>query len=690
MNSTSLTKCILSFLAFVLIVPSSLKKTSIIENIVHASELNSFGTFKSSKVIDNLLTQDCIKSNKSSENTTKISCSTKSYKEKDDTKLRDLAWNFFDQTFQDFVVDKETLRIEPQKVLTKEITPVIYIPLYEDFLLDESSALQVIPVHPGMIFQTSNIVRITTKDHEVLKLGLIDNTYNYSQTGVAAVLMEIRNFNNYSIQFTKTTNLSDPIVTYIGTKNDVYPNKIENILIALRQISLKQEKAEGFKKGVTYSYLNLVGLENSSLFSIYKDGLNKYLTPIRANGICAIATGISALLYEKGYAPHEIQERWVHREMYHQGPFSPIRKQVDAAIEFGLEPYQNYDLKWIQHANEGLLINVEIFPTGLKYSETRADGKAGMSDVGIIVSLSFSPVLVEQSTHLGSLLNNFQEFRESEHLHTLNKELNYKEVLYRNLGDVNYCSWAKALYNAKDLSYFADIISDNPSLQNIIVFSNAVNAYQEGSDSLFNYLTGSEWYIQYKEMLFAVDINVDKALIKGTYRQVQGEPLQCVGFAMILTDLYPELGFPDISCATAEMAGKLVPDFVYGIEGRYSTGYGETVLVGKSLTIDDYSPGDFYVIKGSPGHVGAVLAKKGGRLLVADSNRHWDGRVNIFYVDDRNFDAVFGEEKYIVLGHFDSSLEHTDKLIKIIETLKAEDHYGPSVEYRFMNHTQIK
>lgn len=128
MNSTSLTKCILSFLAFVLIVPSSLKKTSIIENIVHASELNSFGTFKSSKVIDNLLTQDCIKSNKSSENTTKISCSTKSYKEKDDTKLRDLAWNFFDQTFQDFVVDKETLRIEPQKVLTKEITPVIYIP----------------------------------------------------------------------------------------------------------------------------------------------------------------------------------------------------------------------------------------------------------------------------------------------------------------------------------------------------------------------------------------------------------------------------------------------------------------------------------------------------------------------------------------------------------------------------------
>jgi len=118
-------------------------------------------------------------------------------------------------------------------------------------------------------------------------------------------------------------------------------------------------------------------------------------------------------------------------------------------------------------------------------------------------------------------------------------------------------------------------------------FSNAVNAYQEGSDSLFNYLTGSEWYTQYKEMSFAVGIDVDKALMKGTHLQIRGEPLQCVGFAMILTDLYPELGFPNISCATAEMAGKLVPDFAYGIEGRYSTGYGETVLVGKSLTIDE-------------------------------------------------------------------------------------------------------
>jgi len=142
---------------------------------------------------------------------------------------------------------------------------------------------------------------------------------------------------------------------------------------------------------------------------------------------------------------------------------------------------------------------------------------------------------------------------------------------------------------------------------------------------------------------------------------------------MILRDLYPDLGFPDISGTTVAVAGELVPDFVYGLEGRYSTGYGEIALVGKSLTIDDYTPGDLYVIKGYPGHVGTVLAKNENGLLLADSNRLWDGRVNIFYVDERNFDAVFGEEKYIILGHYEppvKNLRQMDDTSVILKKIK--------------------
>ena len=680
------TNSVLAISAFLLMTQSSIIAPSLLTNTMYNHGLSIFPA-----AIDKIPFQFITEQIKSNEDITKIPHTSALDAKKTDIDLKELAWNFLDQTYHNLVVDKEISRIKTQKISTIDMTPVIYIPLRDDFLLDESSDLQVIPVQPGMIFQTSNIVRIRTKDGVVLTLGIVDNTYNYSQTGVAAVLLEICDSENNSIHFTKLDSLTSPIITYLGTKDDIYPNKIENILIALQQISMKQEKMGGFKKGNSYSFLNLVGLENGGLYSIYKDGFNKYLNPIRANGICAIATGISALLCENKYEPYLFQERWVHKEMYHQGPFSPIRKQVDAAIEFGLEAHQNYDLKWIHQADESIVINVEIFPTGLEFSETHVDGRAGPSDVGIILSLSFSPIHLEQSNHIELLLNNFKAYRESEHFYALNTDPIHYEVIYRNLRDRNYCGWATAIYDARDPKYFADIIKDNLLLQDIYRFSYTVNSYHEGSESLFTYLKNSEWYAHFKRISpdERKDNDIDKALRKGTYCQIQGEPLQCVGFAMILRDLYPELGFPDISGATADVAGELVPDFVYGIEGRYSTGYGETALVGKSLTINDYSPGDFYVIKGIPGHVGAVLANSGEMLLVADSNRLWDGRVNIFYVDERNFEAVFGEEKYIILGHFDPTSEHSRKLIQMKETLKKQNRCAP-VRNWFMNFPQIR
>ena len=684
---SNVTNFILAISSFLLMTQSSIMAPSSLKNTMY-----NHGTSIFPAAIGKFPFQFITEQNKSNEDVTEIPHTSVLDAKKTDIDLKELAWNFLDQTYHNSIVDKEITRIKTKKISTIDITPIIYIPLRDDFLLDESSDLQVIPVHQGMIFQTSNIVRIRTTDGVVLTLGIVDNTYNYSQTGVAAVLLEICDIENNSIHFTKLDSLTSPIITYLGTKDDIYPNKIENILIALQQISMKQEEMGGFKEGNSYSYLDLVGLENGGLYSIYKDGFNKYLNPIRANGICAIATGISACLHEKKYEPYLLQERWVHKEMYHQGPFSPISKQVDAAIEFDLVTHQNYDLKWIHQADESMVINVEIFPTGLEFSETHVDGRAGPSNVGIILSLSFSPIHLEQSNHIELLLNNFKAYRESGHLYALNTDPIHNEVIYRNLRDRNYSGWATAIYDAKDPTYFADIIKDNPLLQDIYRFSYTVNSYQEGSESLFTYLKNSEWYAQYKKISpeERKDIDIDKALRKGTYRQIQGQPLQCVCFAMILRDLYPELGFPDISGATADVAGELVPDFVYGIEGRYSTGYGETALVGKSLTINDYSPGDFYVIKGIPGHVGAVLAKKGEMLLVADSNRLWDGRVNIFYVDERNFDAVFGEEKYIVLGHFDPALEYSRKLTQMKETLRKQNRRAQFGGNWFMDFTQIR
>jgi len=672
----SITKYILSISALVLLTQTSIKNPTPLKIHTYHLELSDFHTSTNPATVDTFPTQvSTRKDTKKIESTDKTSSATILGTDASDTELKEIAWNFLDHPYHNSKVEKEMLRIETQKITTIETTPLIFIPLHEDFLLDETTDLQVIPVRPGMEFQVSNLVSIKTSNEVVLKLGLVDNTYNYYQTGVSALLIEICDSTNNYIQFAEISNITSPIVTYLATKNDVYPNKIENILIALKQISMEQEKTGGLKQGQSYSYLDLVGLENGGLYSLYKDGLNKYFNPIRANGICAIATGISALLHECNYETHFVQERWLHRDMYHQGPFSPIRKQVDAAIEFGPEAHQKYDFKWIQQADEYLRIIVDTFPTGVEFSETRVDGQTGPSDVGLILSLSFSSTDIDQSSKIEALLNNFQKYRESKHFQVLTGEPNSQEVVYRSLNNTNCSSWAKTIYDAKDLSNFADTIRDNRSLQNIIQFSNTVNAYSEGPESLFQFLTNSAWYHQFKKMPLTSSIDIDKALLKGTRRQIEGQPLQCVGFSMILTDLYPELGFPDISRATADVAGMLVPDFVYGVEGKFSTGYGETALVGKSLKINDYSPGDFFVIKGIPGHVGAILAKKGNLLLVADSNRHWDGRVNIFYVDEKNFDAVFGEEKYIVLGHFDPTSEYQRNLSETKEALANQNRY---------------
>jgi hypothetical protein len=592
-----------------------------------------------------------------------------------DSNLKDYVWNIIDKSYQNEIIHRVQSKIKTQKITTIVVAPLFFIPLRDDFILNESSELQIIPVSSGIMFQISNIVRFQTREGVDLIFGILDNTYNYSQTGVAAILLKIIDFDMNVLHFTKAESLQSPIITYLGTKNDVYPNKVENILIALQQISTRQEKIGGLRKGRSYSYLEMVGLEDGGLYSIYKDGYNKFLSPIRANGICAIATGLSALLHEKKYEPYLFQERWVHKEMYRQGPFSPVRKQVDAAIEFGLETHQNYDLKWIHQTDESLKFDLEIFPTGLDFNETRIDGMAGPSDVGIILSLSLGPIQTQQSDRIQSFLNKFKEFRKSEHASAISDDFVQHTVIYRKLNESNYRDWAKGIYNSGDPRYFMEELKNNPSLQDIYNFSETVNGYEEGTKSLFEFLTKSDWYMHFLRYLLDEnnDIDVDKALRKGTFRQIQGQPLQCVGFAMILRDLYPDLGFPDISGTTVAVAGELVPDFVYGLEGRYSTGYGEIALVGKSLTIDDYTPGDLYVIKGYPGHVGTVLAKNENGLLLADSNRLWDGRVNIFYVDERNFDAVFGEEKYIILGHYEppvKNLRQMDDTSVILKKIK--------------------
>mgnify|MGYP001767144473 FL=1 len=160
--------------------------------------------------------------------------------------------------------------------------------------------------------------------------------------------------------------------------------------------------------------------------------------------------------------------------------------------------------------------------------------------------------------------------------------------------------------------------------------------------------------------------DINTIIGQSTTVNVEGQPLQCVGFAMLASELYPDLNIPDIGGAPITTARELIPtqlvDNKYGEVTKAYTNYGALALAGP-LQLKDYQAGDLFVtttggiskITQKPfGHVGVILAKVVNNdgttsLIVADSNRHNDGRIKIFEVNEKNLENIFGaEQRYII------------------------------------------
>jgi len=567
-------------------------------------------------------------------------------------KHQEIAWSLFRYDMEETKIVDVRKATSKTHVITLIPTPLYLIPLHTDFLLDETLEAQVIDIPANVRFQIAYIKTYVHPDVGSFKIALLANNYNTHQTWLGALLIEIESNQGEKTQFSMPGNDEHSTVTFIATRDDIYFNKIINILTALKQIAVNQESKGAFKRGTEYSYLSLIGLSNGELYSIYKDGLSKYLNPVRANGVCAVATGISMLLSAEGYSSYQIKEKWTRQDLYHQSPYSFPRRLVDSVIEFGSESYQKYDLKWIQQSDNYLSFDIHLFSTDSNTIELLGDGRSGQSELGMIISIQFTSELVQGADYFEEKLKSVENLRNGEENMPVDLSSNLRLINYYSFDNPGLVGWAKLFYDAGDLKDFEEIINNSQDLQDIIMFSNTINSYSENEQfTLRSFLLDSDWRSNYSEKFSDENLNMNKIIQKGTTRQIDGQPLQCVGYVMMLTDLYPSMGFPNVSGAIADIAGDLVPDFVRGLEGRFSTGYGEIALVGKSLTIDDYNAGDFFVLKGTYGHVGAILAKNNGKLLVADSNRLCDGKVNIFVVDENNFDEVFGLEKYVVLGH---------------------------------------
>ena len=580
------------------------------------------------------------------------------------------TYSYEQKEFNNEVINTETWanynlesieKMEPgYKITTTKETPMLLIPIKNDYFIDSKKELKEFLISKDNNFEIAEIRTLRGKNGEEVKIGLIANTYNIKST--AAILLKAKDENNTSIEFSKEEEKSR-VVTYIGDENSIYPNKIINILKALENISEFQDNNGQLKSETKYSYIDLIKLADPSGIREYKYGLTSTKAEVKGGGVCAIATGISSLVYLQENGKYLTTERWDHPISYNQGPFSPSRYKVDATVDLA----QNgpHDFKWIQGENKYLQIKTNIIPTNITFEQTDPDGLGELSDGILIVSLSFiNEKPLNQTEQLTKTLNRYTLYRESKHEIPLDFSQNEINVINSNI-DGKIKDSLDLIYNPENPLQFQEEIKDSKSIQNIFDLQDAVNSYPNDSDVRFSvYLKQTQWYKDFVVGKNTDDINT--IIGQSTTVNVEGQPLQCVGFAMLASELYPDLNIPYIGGAPITTARELIPtqlvDNKYGEVTKAYTNYGALALAGP-LQLEDYQAGDLFVtttggiskITEKPfGHVGVILAKVVNNdgtisLMVADANRHNDGRIKIFEVNEKNLENIFGaEQRYII------------------------------------------
>ncbi|MHA1483476.1 MAG: hypothetical protein ACTSQA_08600, partial [Candidatus Heimdallarchaeaceae archaeon] len=292
-----------------------------------------------------------------------------------------------------------------------EETSMYIIPLRNDNFLDERAEIREIILPCGSTFEIARTVTITNTKGNEIQIGLVANTYGAH--AVSAVLLGATDSNNNKANFIAEQEATNISVSYVALENDIYPNKVENILRALLNITTYQNENGPFKKDTEYSFLNIAGLYDSFKFREYM--LTGPESGVRAGGVCAVAVGLSSLVHQAQGDDVKIVEKWSHSTKYFQGPFSPPEYTVDAAVEMRTDG-SIYDFRWIQGDTQYLKFDVSITPSDISYEDTAQNGREGLSDVNFLVSLSFTnEPPIDQNEKIQNQLLDYLAFRESHH-----------------------------------------------------------------------------------------------------------------------------------------------------------------------------------------------------------------------------------------------------------------------------------
>lgn len=526
-------------------------------------------------------------------------------------------------------------------------TSMFVIPLRNDEFLDETREVREIVVEEGMVFEIAEVRTLVGPEGEEIEVGLLANTYGAK--AVAGVVMSAKDSSGEERNFTRESESTENAVAYVALSDSIYPNKVYNTFNALLNISQYQDQNGILTAGREYSYLEMIGLLDPNRRYDYLTGLMSFGAESRGGGVCAMATGISSLVHQD--PTNQIESQWHHPVRYFQGPFSMSPYVVDATVQ-EVTGGQSYDFIWSLSQDRYLRIDTYLTPSGVTFAETEADGIGGPSDVNAVFVLSFTDEYPEgQTERLQSMMKEYVKFRESQHTDAFSE---YYESFNYSVSEIENA--VHLIYNREDLRYFESEFEQNESLRDMLAFQEAVNSYEENADyNLADYLKTTEWYANYRDDPNRNVEDLELAVRMISYTNIQGEPLQCVTYAVILPLLYPELDIQKIGGSGVSSAAELVRNDYVAYNGSVSTGFGGLLVVGKGLGVDNYHAGDLFVTRtGNFGHVGVILAEStdefGNKiLLVTDSNRGRDGRIRFYVVSENSLDDIFGPAyRYII------------------------------------------
>lgn len=226
--------------------------------------------------------------------------------------------------------------------------------------------------------------------------------------------------------------------------------------------------------------------------------------------------------------------------------------------------------------------------------------------------------------------------------------------------DEDILKLTRYIYNPEDLTRVKEYIEFNPTIESILSLKEALDEYPGNSKILLpQYLRETKWY---QDMVDKVGEELMEKVIQiPTSVSIANQPIQCVAFDKMAKHIYPELNIPDVKTPNKGYAKEIAP-YISSYNGQIHTlqlWYDAKQISGPKMPVNTYEPGDVFVTKeGEFGHTGVIVGKYTDNqgepfLLVADSNRTFNGRIKLFVVDKYNIGSMLGTDyMYIIRSDY--------------------------------------